>query len=62
MKIKVFDECHEKDLEIAINRFLIENQNIKIIDIKYSTSHFSCEEVREIYSFSALLMYEIDRC
>lgn len=56
MKVKVFDESHEKDLEEEINKFLSENE-VEVIDIKYSvsTSLFSEEQ---IYCFSALVMYK----
>lgn len=55
MKVKIFDESHEKDLEDDINKFLSEN-DIEVIDIKFSvsTSLFSEEQ---IYCFSALIMY-----
>ena len=56
MKVKIFDESHEKDLEEEINKFLSENE-VDVIDIKYSvsTSLFSEEQ---IYCFSALIMYK----
>ena len=56
MKVKVFDESHEKDLEEEINNFISENE-IEVIDIKYSvsTSIFSEEQ---IYCFSCLIMYK----
>lgn len=55
MKVKVFDESHEKDLEMAINKFLSEN-DIDVIDIKYevAVSVFSEEQ---IYCFSAMIIY-----
>ncbi len=55
MKVKVFDEGHEKDLEASINEFL--SSGVKVVDIKFSvaTSVFSEEQV---YCFSALIMYE----
>lgn len=55
MKVKLFDENHEKDLELKINKFLSEN-NIELIDIKYqiSTSIFGEEQV---YCFSAMIIY-----
>ena len=56
MKIKIFDESHEKDLEEAINNF-IEEKEIEIIDIKYSVSAALYGE-EQIYCFSALLMYK----
>ena len=54
MKVKVFDEGHEKDLEEAINRFIIEDEP-EIIDIKFSTAVAVSEE--QIYCFSALIVY-----
>ena len=55
MKVKVFDENHEKDLEERINKFLKEN-DVDIVDIKFSTSiGISGEE--QIYCFSALIIY-----
>ena len=37
MKIKVFDESHEKDLEESINKFISE-KNADIVDIKFAVS------------------------
>ena len=56
MRVRVFDEAHEKDLENAINQFLKELNN-DIIDIKFnvSTSLFGEEQ---IYCFSAMVIYE----
>ena len=56
MKIKIFDESHEKDLEQDINNFIKENE-IEIIDIKYSVGVALFSE-EQIYCFSALLMYK----
>ena len=56
MKIKIFDESHEKDLENDINNFLKEN-DVEIIDIKYSVSVALFSE-EQIYCFSALIMYK----
>ena len=55
MKVIIFDESHEKDLEDKINAFLKEHKDI--IDIKYQVgvSMFSEEQ---IYCFSALIMYK----
>ena len=54
MKVKVFDENHEKDLENSINEFIVEKD---IIDIKFNVSiAISGEE--QIYCFSALIMYK----
>ncbi len=56
MKVKVFDEEHEKDLENSINNFINENA-IEIIDIKLSSS-CSVYAEEQIYCFTALIMYE----
>ena len=57
MKVKIFDESHESDLEEDINNFLEEKESIEIIDIKYqvSTSIYSEEQ---IYCFSAMIIYK----
>lgn len=56
MKVKIFDENHEKDLEQAINDFLEETEK-QIIDIKFQTaiSIFSDEQ---IFCFSAMILYK----
>jgi len=56
MKVKIFDESHEKDLEQDINEFLKENQ-VEVIDIKYTVSVALFSE-EQIYCFSALIMYK----
>jgi len=56
VRVKIFDESHEKDLEKSLNEYLSSTNNV-IIDIKFqvSTSMFGDEQ---IYCFSALVMYE----
>ena len=56
MKVKIFDESHESDLEDDINKF-IEEKNPDIIDIKYSISNSIYAE-EQLYCFSALIMYK----
>lgn len=56
MKVKVFDEDHEKDLEDEINKFITESAP-DIIDIKYSVSSSIYGE-EQIYCFSALILYK----
>ena len=55
MKVKIFDESHEKDLENTVNEFL-DNLDGELIDIKYQTavSVFSDEQ---IFCFSAMIIY-----
>ena len=36
MRVKLFDEAHEKDLEAAINEFFTDD--IDVIDIKYQVA------------------------
>ncbi|MBQ8681703.1 MAG: sporulation protein Cse60 [Bacilli bacterium] len=56
MKVKIFDESHESDLEEDINNF-IQEKNPDIIDIKYSISNSIYSE-EQLYCFSALIMYQ----
>lgn len=55
MKVKLFDEECEKDLELDINSF-ISNENYDIIDIKYAVSSSIFGE-DQIYCFSAMVLY-----
>ena len=58
MKVKVFDEIHEKDLEDSINNFLNNLDDDKeIIDIKYQVS-ISMFSEEQIYCFSAMIVYK----
>ena len=54
MKVKVFDESHEKDLEDSINAFVDEGDDV--VDIKYEVARSVFSE-EQIYCFSALIMY-----
>ena len=58
MKVKIFDEMHEKDLEKSINEFLSELDIGDIIDIKYQVS-VSMYSEEQIYCFSAMIVYKI---
>ena len=55
MKIKLFDEESEKDLEEEMNDFL-EDLNGDIIDIKYQVA-LSISGEEQIYCFSAMIIY-----
>ena len=57
MKVIIFDETHEKDLEDDINNFLLENDDIEIIDIKYQVSTAIYSE-EQIYCFSSMIIYK----
>ena len=54
MKVKMFDESHEKDLEDSINDFIGDKN---IIDLKYQVSIAVCGE-EHIYCFSAMVIYK----
>ena len=56
MKVKVFDEMHERDLESSINSFLEDLEYQDIIDIKYQVS-ISVFGEEQIYCFSAMIIY-----
>ena len=55
MKVKVFDESHEKDLEDKINDFL-EEKDVDVVDIKFQVST-SISGEDQIYCFSAMIIY-----
>lgn len=57
MRVKVFDEGHEKDLENKVNMFLTAIHDKKIVDIKFSVSN-SIFGNEQIYCFSCMVVYE----
>ena len=54
MKVKVFDEENEKDLEESINSFL--SNDIDVIDIKYQVA-LAINGEEQIYCFSEVVIY-----
>ena len=54
MKVKVFDEECEKDLENSINMFL--NNDVDVIDIKYQLA-IAMNGEEQLYCFSAMIIY-----
>ncbi|MBQ4633895.1 MAG: sporulation protein Cse60 [Bacilli bacterium] len=58
MKVKIFDENHELDLEKDINDFLNKLSG-EIVDIKYQTA-VSVFAEEQIYCFSAMIIYYED--
>ena len=54
MKVKIFDEGHEKDLEDSVNKFLEECEDV--IDIKYQVA-ISIVGEEQLYCFSAMIVY-----
>ncbi len=55
LKVKVFDEMHEKDLENSVNDFLV-TVGDGVIDIKYQVA-ISMFAEEQIYCFSAMIIY-----
>ena len=55
MKVKIFDESHELDLETSINKFL-KTKEVEVIDIKYQVA-ISIVGEEQIFCFSALIIY-----
>lgn len=58
MKVKLFDESHELDLEKSINKFLSEKE-LELIDIKYQVA-ISIVGEEQIFCFSAMVIYSDD--
>ncbi|NLC94909.1 MAG: sporulation protein Cse60 [Bacilli bacterium] len=56
IKVKIFDEEHEKDLEESINAFLEKIDEKDLIDIKYQVSNFY-DHRNQIYCYSAMIIY-----
>ena len=56
VKVKVFDESHEKDLESVVNEFLEETDK-DIIDIKFQVS-VAIDHDEQVYCFSAMILYK----
>ena len=54
MKVKIYDEESEKDLEERINEFL--EEDIELVDIKYNVSCSVFGE-EQIFCFSAMIIY-----
>lgn len=57
MKVKIFDENHEHDLELRVNNFLEEHNDMDIIDIKYQVAVLY-DGRSQIYCFSAMIIYK----
>ncbi|MBP2241477.1 hypothetical protein J2Z40_002040 [Cytobacillus eiseniae] len=57
IKVKLFDQEHEKDLELEMNRFLERMEEKKLMDIKYNVAAVREDEDEQIYCFSAMIIY-----
>lgn len=57
MKVKIFDENHEHDLEMRVNEFLNTLLGNSLIDIKYQVATLY-DGREQIYCFSCMIIYE----
>ena len=57
LKIKMFDEEHEEDLEIVVNDFLMDKKYQNIIDIKSALSTMTTKDNEQIYCYRAMVIY-----
>ena len=53
MKVKIFDDDHELDLEEDINKFISDKE---IVDIKYNVAITTYGE-EQIYCYTAMIVY-----
>ncbi|OJE08905.1 sporulation protein cse60 [Bacillus cereus] len=58
IRVKVFDESHEKDLEDAVNVFLKKIDDSNFVDIKYQVGVSISDDENQIYCFSAMIVYK----
>ena len=56
MKVKLFDENHELDLEKSVNKFLKE-KDVDVFDIKYQVA-LSIVGEEQVFCFSAMIIYD----
>lgn len=67
IKVEIYSECDDKDLENEVNEMLEELDKIrdsKLIDIKYSTTMVDYQdiEIKGTYvNYSAMIIYELRR-
>ncbi|TLS39042.1 sporulation protein Cse60 [Pseudalkalibacillus caeni] len=61
LKVKLFDEENENDLEEAINQFFETIDEHQLIDIKYQVAlaEDSLDEEYMVYCYSAMIIYRL---
>lgn len=57
LKVEIYDEEHERDLQIKVNSFLSSFNESDIVDIKYCIHAFLGANGEQIYCYSALIIY-----
>lgn len=59
VKVEIFDEEHERDLQIRVNQFLRDIHEEDLIDIKYCLHAFLGSSGEQIYCYSAMIIYRL---
>ncbi len=59
LKVEIYDEEHERDLQYKINNFLNALNESDIVDIKYAIHAFLSATGEQIYCYSALIIYRV---
>ncbi|OEH92123.1 sporulation protein Cse60 [Bacillus solimangrovi] len=57
LKVKLFDEQHESDLEEVVNEFLITVDKDSIRDIQFQTAVTIDDVGEQIFCFSAMVVF-----
>lgn len=57
LKVKVFDEEHEEDLEHKMNRFFEKVDEQDIMEVKFQVGVSCDQEDDQIFCFSAMIIY-----
>ncbi|WLR50292.1 sporulation protein Cse60 [Bacillus tianshenii] len=57
LRVKIFDEQHEKDLEEVLNEFLATLNEQDVKDIQFQTSVATENEEEQVYCFAAMVVY-----
>ncbi|MEH7379616.1 sporulation protein Cse60 [Bacillus sp. JJ1533] len=57
LKVKVFDEEHEEDLEHKMNRFFEKVDEHDIVEVKFQVGVSCDQEDGQIFCFSAMIIY-----
>lgn len=57
MRVKIFDETHEEDLEDKVNEFLADMKDEDIINFQYQVA-IMYDNREQIYCYSCLIAYK----
>ena len=59
LKVEIFDEEHEKDLQKRVNDLIKTIDEENLIDIKYQIHAFLAASSEQIYCYSAMVIYRV---